>query len=177
MSELPPHTLRPSTRALLAWVLHRRGAPDDARLVLRHLEQQIDRVYRGFKREPNPLAKYQYLRALQERIEILFYALLEKHLDEMLPIVYTPTVGAAVQQFSALYQNPRGLSFSPLNIVLALLGVAAGTIIGSIPGLTATMAVAVLVPITFSTASAATRSVAAIWSSGSALMKAKFNTT
>ena len=46
----------------------------------------------------------------------MFYALLEKHLDEMLPIVYTPTVGAAVQQFSALYQNPRGLSFSPLNI-------------------------------------------------------------
>ncbi|MFW2387040.1 MAG: NAD-dependent malic enzyme, partial [Polyangiales bacterium] len=46
----------------------------------------------------------------------LFYALLEKHLEEMLPIVYTPTVGAAVQHFSALYQNPRGLSYSPLNI-------------------------------------------------------------
>ncbi len=53
---------------------------------------------------------------MQERQEILFYALLERHLEEMLPIVYTPTVGAAVQQFSALYQNPRGLSFSPLNI-------------------------------------------------------------
>src|SRR6185436_1382465 len=42
--------------------------------------------------------------------------LLEKHLHEMLPIVYTPTVGDAVQQFGALYQNPRGLSFSPRNI-------------------------------------------------------------
>jgi malate dehydrogenase (oxaloacetate-decarboxylating) len=80
------------------------------------LEQQIDRVYEGFLQAPTDIDKYQYLRAVQERQEILFYALLEKHLDEMLPIVYTPTVGAAVQQFSALYQNPRGLSFSPLNI-------------------------------------------------------------
>jgi malate dehydrogenase (oxaloacetate-decarboxylating) len=80
------------------------------------LEQQIGRVYEGFVQSPTDIDKYQYLRAVQERQEILFYALLEQHLEEMLPIVYTPTVGAAVQQFSALYQNPRGLSFSPLNI-------------------------------------------------------------
>src|SRR5579862_5578129 len=80
------------------------------------LEQQLERAYRGYSAEPTPLAKYQFLRALQERQEILFYALLERHLDEMLPIVYTPTVGLAVQQFSTLYQNPRGLSLSPLNI-------------------------------------------------------------
>ncbi|MEM7436154.1 MAG: NAD-dependent malic enzyme [Myxococcota bacterium] len=80
------------------------------------LEQQAERVYEGFAQQPSDIDKYQYLRSLQERQEILFYALLEKHLEEMLPIVYTPTVGAAVQQFSALYQNPRGLSFSPLNI-------------------------------------------------------------
>ncbi|MEM9729648.1 MAG: NAD-dependent malic enzyme [Myxococcota bacterium] len=80
------------------------------------LEQQIERVYEGFVQAPTDIDKYQYLRSLQERQEILFYALLEKHLEEMLPIVYTPTVGAAVQQFGALYQNPRGLSFSPLNI-------------------------------------------------------------
>ncbi|MGB4947438.1 MAG: NAD-dependent malic enzyme, partial [Candidatus Competibacter denitrificans] len=80
------------------------------------LEQQVERVYRGFLREPDPIAKYQYLRALQERAETLFYALLERHLEEMMPIIYTPTVGQAVQQFSHLYQNPRGLSFSPLNI-------------------------------------------------------------
>ena len=83
------------------------------------LEQQVERVYRGFLREPDPLAKYQYLRALQERAEILFYALLESHLEEMLPIVYTPTVGQAVQQYSHIYQNPRGLSLSPLNIDVA----------------------------------------------------------
>jgi malate dehydrogenase (oxaloacetate-decarboxylating) len=80
------------------------------------LEQQIERVYQGFVAEQTDIQKYQYLRALQERQEILFYALLDRHLEEMLPIVYTPTVGAAVQQFSALYQNPRGLSFSPLDI-------------------------------------------------------------
>ena len=80
------------------------------------LEQQIDRVYRGFQRETTDLAKYQFLRALQERTELLFYALLEHHLEEMLPIIYTPTVGQAVQEYSARYQSPRGLSFSPLNI-------------------------------------------------------------
>jgi malate dehydrogenase (oxaloacetate-decarboxylating) len=80
------------------------------------LEQQMDRVYRGFLREPDPLSKYQYLRALQERVEILYYALVERHLEEMLPIIYTPTVGQAVQEFSARYQSPRGLSFSPMNI-------------------------------------------------------------
>ena len=80
------------------------------------IEQQIDRVYHGFLREPDPLSKYQYLRALQDRVEILYYALVEHHLEEMLPIIYTPTVGQAVQEFSSRYQTPRGLSFSPLNI-------------------------------------------------------------
>ena len=84
--------------------------------IVNTMEEQLERVYAGFRREPTAIAKYQYLRALQERQEILFYALLEKHLHEMLPIVYTPTVGDAVQQFGALYQNPRGLSFSPRNI-------------------------------------------------------------
>ena len=66
--------------------------------------------------EPTPLAKYSNLRALQERNEILFYALLERHLAEMLPIIYTPTVGDAVKNASAIYQNARGLSLSPINI-------------------------------------------------------------
>jgi len=80
------------------------------------LEQQVARVYLGYRQETTPLGKYQYLRNLQERHEILFYALLEKYLGEMMPIVYTPTVGAAVQNFSALYQHPRGVSLSPINI-------------------------------------------------------------
>lgn len=80
------------------------------------LEQQVARVYLGYCQETTPLGRYQFLRNLQERQEVLFYALLEKHLGEMMPIVYTPTVGAAVQNFSALYQHPRGISLSPLNI-------------------------------------------------------------
>jgi malate dehydrogenase (oxaloacetate-decarboxylating) len=80
------------------------------------LEGQIERTYAAFRREPTPLAKYSNLRSLQERNEILFYALLERHLAEMLPIIYTPTVGEAVKNASAIYQNARGLSLSPLNI-------------------------------------------------------------
>lgn len=114
--------------ALLRLVLSNKGTAftEDERIALgldgllppqvNTLEQQVERVYRGFLRQSDPLAKYQYLRALQERTEILFYALLEHYLEEMLPIVYTPTVGQAVQEFSYLYQNPRGLSLSPINI-------------------------------------------------------------
>jgi malate dehydrogenase (oxaloacetate-decarboxylating) len=80
------------------------------------LDEQITRVYSGFRKEPTPLARYSYLRALQERNEILFYALFERHVDEMLPIVYTPTVGEAVQQYNAIYQSARGLSLSSENI-------------------------------------------------------------
>lgn len=85
-----------------------------------NLEQQVERVYAGYRVLATPLQKYQFLRALQERQELLFYALLAAHLPEMLPIVYTPTVGEAVQQFNAIYQNPRGLSLSPRNIGQAL---------------------------------------------------------
>src|SRR5260370_513919 len=80
------------------------------------MAQQLERVYGGFRREPSPIAKYEYLRALQERNEILFYALLTRYLNEMLPIVYTPTVGEAVQRFNFLYQSARGLSLSSGNI-------------------------------------------------------------
>lgn len=80
------------------------------------IEEQLERVYAGFVREPHALAKYSYLRSLQERNEILFYALLERHLEEMLPIVYTPTVGEAVQKFHNIYQSARGLSLSVENI-------------------------------------------------------------
>src|ERR687887_100062 len=76
------------------------------------LEQQVERVYQLYRTAPTPLDKYQFLRSLQERTEILFYALLTGHLAEMLPIVYTPTVGEAVKKFSALYQSPRGLQLS-----------------------------------------------------------------
>ncbi|MBX7194684.1 MAG: NAD-dependent malic enzyme [Sandaracinaceae bacterium] len=80
------------------------------------LSDQLVRVRRAYLEQPTPLAKYQFLRSVQERNELLFYALLEEHLAEMLPIIYTPTVGDAVQGFSLLYQSPRGLSLSTRNI-------------------------------------------------------------
>ena len=79
-------------------------------------EDQIERAYNGYSRQADPLARYQFLRGLQERHEILFYALVAKHLEEMMPVIYTPTVGDAVANFSKLYENPRGLSVSPDNI-------------------------------------------------------------
>lgn len=114
--------------ALLRLVLTNKGTAftQDERVALRldgllppqvnTMEQQVSRVYGGFKRQPDPLAKHQYLRALQERSELLFFATLESHLEEMMPIVYTPTVGQAVAEFSYLYQNPRGLSLSTINV-------------------------------------------------------------
>ena len=80
------------------------------------LEEQLTRAYAAYRQVPTPIAKYTFLRALQDRNELLFFALLERHLAEMLPIVYTPTVGDAVKQFSGLYQGARGLSLSPQNI-------------------------------------------------------------
>lgn len=80
------------------------------------LDEQVERTYAQYSREPTPIARYQYLRALQERNELLFYAVVEAHLAEMMPIIYTPTVGDAVRQFSSLYQMSRGLSLSPANI-------------------------------------------------------------
>jgi malate dehydrogenase (oxaloacetate-decarboxylating) len=80
------------------------------------LENQVAVALASLRRREKDLDKYVFLRALQERHEVLFYALLERNLKELLPIVYTPTVGEAVQTFSQNYQYPRGLSFSPLNI-------------------------------------------------------------
>ncbi len=80
------------------------------------LPQQVARLYRGYCRQPDDISKYQYLRAMQERSEIRFYAMLQQHLEEMMPIVYTPTVGKAVQQYSDLYQAPRGITVSSHNI-------------------------------------------------------------
>jgi malate dehydrogenase (oxaloacetate-decarboxylating) len=81
-----------------------------------NLELQVDRLYTNYRRQPDDISKYQFLRAVQERSEVLFYALLERHLEEMTPIVYTPTIGLAVQKFSKLYSTARGLTLSANNI-------------------------------------------------------------
>ncbi|MFC4456414.1 NAD-dependent malic enzyme [Deinococcus sonorensis] len=76
------------------------------------LEEQKERTYRRYLQQASDLERHVYLRSLQDRNEVLFYAMLEEHLEEMLPILYTPTVGEAVKAFSDLYRYPRGLVVS-----------------------------------------------------------------
>ena len=75
-------------------------------------EQQLGRVLENFRRKSSDLEKYINLRALHDRNEALFFRLLIDHPDEMLPIVYTPTVGLACQQYGHIFQRPRGIFIS-----------------------------------------------------------------
>lgn len=84
--------------------------------VVESLETQLARAYEGFTACATALDKHVYLRALQDRSEVLFYALLEQHIEEMMPIIYTPTVAQGVERFSHLWRVPRGLVVSPDNV-------------------------------------------------------------
>lgn len=77
-----------------------------------NLEQQVVRAYEAYRRKDDDLERHIYLRALQDNNEVLFYRLLLEHVEEMAPIVYTPTVGLACQQFSHIYRRPRGIFLS-----------------------------------------------------------------
>jgi len=76
------------------------------------LRDQVARVYAQYLAQPDDLARNVTLNALHDRNEVLFYRLLTDHLSEMLPIVYTPTVGRAIQQYSQEYRRPRGIYLS-----------------------------------------------------------------
>ncbi|MEU9384746.1 NAD-dependent malic enzyme, partial [Streptomyces sp. NPDC048279] len=76
------------------------------------LEQQAERAYQQYAAQPTDLAKNVNLTALHDRNQVLFYRLLGDHLDEMLPIVYTPTVGRAIQRYSNEYRRPAGVYLS-----------------------------------------------------------------
>jgi malate dehydrogenase (oxaloacetate-decarboxylating) len=76
------------------------------------LRDQVARVYAQYLAQPDDLARNVTLTALHDRNEVLFYRLLTDHLSEMLPIVYTPTVGRAIQQYSQEYRRPRGIYLS-----------------------------------------------------------------
>jgi len=76
------------------------------------LEDQAGRVYAQYRRQPDDLARNVTLNALHDRNEVLYYRLLTDHLSEMLPIVYTPTVGRAIQNYSHEYRRPRGIYLS-----------------------------------------------------------------
>jgi malate dehydrogenase (oxaloacetate-decarboxylating) len=73
------------------------------------LEQQVRRRYLAYRDQPTDVARHINLRALQDTNEMLFYRLVSDHIEEMLPILYTPTVGLACQRFSEIYRRPRGL--------------------------------------------------------------------
>jgi malate dehydrogenase (oxaloacetate-decarboxylating) len=76
------------------------------------LQEQLARIYEAYSTNSTDLGRHIYLRQLQDSNETLFYRLLFEHVEEMMPIVYTPTVGLACQQFSHIYRRPRGLFVS-----------------------------------------------------------------
>ena len=76
------------------------------------LEVQARRTYAQYSAQSTDLGKWVYLANLRDRNEVLFYRLLSEHIEEMLPIVYTPTVGLAIQRFSHEFRRPRGVYLS-----------------------------------------------------------------
>jgi len=76
------------------------------------LEEQVARRLQALRQLPNDFDRYVFLRGLQDSNEVLFYALLVRNLEELLPLVYTPTVGVGCQHFSQAFRKPRGLFLS-----------------------------------------------------------------
>ncbi len=76
------------------------------------IEEQLRRTYAQYSRSPSPLAKFILLSQMRDRNEVLFYRLLSEHLEEMLPIIYTPTIGEAIERFSHEYVGSRGCFLS-----------------------------------------------------------------
>jgi malate dehydrogenase (oxaloacetate-decarboxylating) len=76
------------------------------------LEEQASRRLQVLRSFDTDLERYAFLRELQDTNETLFYAVLVQNLEELLPIAYTPTVGAGCQQFSRFFRKPRGLFLS-----------------------------------------------------------------
>ncbi len=73
------------------------------------IEQQVERAYQQYSSFDEPINKHIYLRATQDSNETLFYRLVNAHIEEMMPIIYTPTVGDACERFSEIYRRARGL--------------------------------------------------------------------
>ncbi|MGA9607470.1 MAG: NAD-dependent malic enzyme [Rouxiella badensis] len=76
------------------------------------IEEQAARAYRQFQDFKTDIDKHIYLRNIQDTNETLFYRLIDEHLSEMMPVIYTPTVGAACEHFSEIYRRARGLFIS-----------------------------------------------------------------
>src|SRR6266567_4589076 len=76
------------------------------------VDEQLTRVYENYRRKDSDLERYIFLNALQDRNETLFYRLLREHITEMMPIIYTPTVGEGCRRYSHVFRRPRGLYIS-----------------------------------------------------------------
>jgi malate dehydrogenase (oxaloacetate-decarboxylating) len=76
------------------------------------MDEQLVRTYENYRQKTDDLERYVFLTSLQDRNEVLFYRLLQLHTVEMMPIIYTPIVGAASQHYSHIYRRPRGLYIS-----------------------------------------------------------------
>jgi malate dehydrogenase (oxaloacetate-decarboxylating) len=77
-----------------------------------NLDEQLERRMQALDQQSTPFAKYAFLRNLQDSNETLFYALLVRNVEKMLPLVYTPTVGEGCQRFSEIWRKPRGVFLS-----------------------------------------------------------------
>ena len=73
---------------------------------------QVKRIMARYNELTSPIAKYSYLIALQDRNEVLFYRCLIDNIEDLAPIIYTPTVGIACQAFGSIFRRPRGMYFS-----------------------------------------------------------------
>lgn len=80
------------------------------------LDEQVALTLGNFRRKCTPIEQYIYLRSLQDRNETLFFATLMAHLTEMMPVVYTPTVAEAVEEFSHIFRTARGLYLTPEDV-------------------------------------------------------------
>jgi malate dehydrogenase (oxaloacetate-decarboxylating) len=80
--------------------------------IVETLQEQCVRAYEAYQRKDDDLERHIYLRALQDTNEVLFYALMLRHVAEMTPMIYTPVVAQACMYFSHIYRRPRGLFLS-----------------------------------------------------------------
>ncbi|MGC9401004.1 NAD-dependent malic enzyme, partial [Vibrio genomosp. F10 str. 9ZC157] len=79
------------------------------------IQEQVERAYQQYTSFESDMDKHIYLRNIQDTNETLFYRLVQNHISEMMPIIYTPTVGAACENFSNIYRRGRGLFISYAN--------------------------------------------------------------